>query len=85
MGYVVGLTAGRCNDNLNFYLGLMAHYSGAYIDDIHRLWWQDLTKLEKKHNYIQWYVSVYGPFTGQDLPHSRKRVRREVAQATQAW
>lgn len=41
--------------NLLFYQGkIPAEPEGVYVDVIHRQWSQDMDRLERNHNYIQW-------------------------------
>ncbi|XP_078679888.1 opioid growth factor receptor-like protein 1 [Branchiostoma floridae x Branchiostoma belcheri] len=46
-------------ENYNFYTNnLKSKPDGDYIDNIHREWWGDYTRLEEHHGYIQWLFPI---------------------------
>eukprot|EP01117_Protostelium_nocturnum_P014032 TRINITY_DN5301_c0_g1_i1.p1 TRINITY_DN5301_c0_g1~~TRINITY_DN5301_c0_g1_i1.p1 ORF type:complete len:273 (+),score=65.55 TRINITY_DN5301_c0_g1_i1:1-819(+) len=54
------VTTAKQSSNYKFYSGEIAsHPSGDFIDDIHRNWFGDYSKLEVHHGYIQWLFSIF--------------------------
>ncbi|CAH1255153.1 OGFRL1 [Branchiostoma lanceolatum] len=47
------------NENYNFYTNnIKSKPDGDFIDNIHKDWWGDYTRLEMHHGYIQWLFPI---------------------------